>query len=388
MTKQEKLALATIDGAAIRIDAVFARVDEMRSVDDAADIKEDVDAIEQEAVAALAVVQGITDADGIIEAIQAADMVDAIRYDRRQVDKMCDQFVALSNTPLLLRAADAAITGDDISSGALAMGLIGAMDVCDSPLVAVIGEERLPFVASDYLRKPKKDDGKVDGKLHSARSAAIMVDLYGQSSDDIAPAVQTMRDKTLAAGVYAKRSGMSLKLVKVVSKSGKVRHCVGGVPAGEVLPLFDDDNKQTAAFDKAADVLRAALTMTNGGEVPDDEKLREAVLFFPIVCDGSDLPMFGVKAPTTGQLCAMFKEAASKVGIADPIEGRAPRNGGGNGDKLLEHATAIETALKAFLDPANEASAPPSKDFESKMDVVAESWAAYRVANPLDLLDS
>ena len=288
-----------------------------------------------------------------------------------------------NNASLLVRAADAAILGDDVSSGALAMGLIGAMEVCDSPLVAVLGDDRFPFVASDYLRKPRKADGSTDGKLHSARSTAIMVDLYGQSSSDIAPAVQTLRDKTFAAGVYAKRSGMALELVKVTGRSGKVRHCVGGVPAMDVIKLFDDNNKPTAAYTKAEGVLRAAMMATNKGKAPTDEKLREAVLGFPIVCDGSEHSMFGVKVPTTTQLYTLLKAKAVESGLADEGPERDTKGKKGTGDKLLEHATAIETALKAFLDPANEASAPPSRDFESKMDAVAESWAAYRVAHPV-----
>lgn len=288
-----------------------------------------------------------------------------------------------NNASLLVRAADAAILGDDVSSGALAMGLIGATEVCYSPLVAVIGEDRFPFVASDYLRKPRKADGSTDGKLHSARSAAIMVDLYGQSSSDIAPAVQTLRDKTFAAGVYANHVGLCLELVKVTGRSGKVRHCVGGVPADYVVKLYDDNNKPTAAYTKAEGVLRAAMMATNKGKAPTDTALREAVLNFPIVCDGSEHPMFGVKVPTTGQLCAMLKAGAVDAGLADAPSDRDTKGKKGNGDKLLEHASAIETALKAFLDPANEASAPPSRDFESKMDTVAESWAAYRVAHPV-----
>ena len=294
----------------------------------------------------------------------------------------------INNASLLVRAADAAILGDDVTSGALAMGLIGAVEVADSPLVAVIGEDRFPFVASAYLKKPIKADGKADGKLHSARSAAMMVDLYGQTADNIAPPVQTLRDKTFAAGVYAKREGFKLKLVKVNGRSGKVRHCVGGVPAGAVLKLFDDDNKATAAYDKAAGVLKSALTVTKRGKAPSDAALRDAVLSFPITCDGADLPMFGLKAPTTGQLCAILKAAAADAGIADPIEGRSPRNGGGDkGDKLLEHANAIKTALALFNNSEAESDAPPSKDFETAMDEVAERWAAYRIANPLSLLD-
>ncbi len=290
----------------------------------------------------------------------------------------------INNASLLIRAADAAILGDDVSSGALAMGLIGAMETAYAPLVAVLGDDRFPFVAADYLRKPRKLDGKVDAKLHSARSAAMMVDLYGQASENIAPAVQTLRDKTFAAGVYAECAGLKLKLVKVTGRSGKARHCVEGVPAGVVLKLFDDNNKPTSAYDKAAGVLKSALTVTNKGKTPSDADIRNAVLGFPLVCDGADHPMFGVKVPTTGQLCSILKGKAASAGLSDPIEGRASRTADGDGgDKLLEHATAIKTALDVFLAPEGESDKAPSRDFEAAMDVVAERWAAYRVANPV-----
>lgn len=289
----------------------------------------------------------------------------------------------INNQSLLVRAADAAILGDDVSSGALAMGLVGAMEMERAPLVAIIGDDRFPFVASDYLRKPRKADGKVDAKLHSARSVAMLVDLYGQSAENVSPAVQTLRDKTLAAGVYASFAGLPLKLVKVTGRSGKARHCIEGVPAGEVLKLFDDENKPTAAYEKAAGVLKSALLVTGKGKAPSDADIRDAVLGFPLLCDGSEHPMFGVKVPTTGQLCAILKSKAADCGLADAVEGRASRVADTGGDKLLEHAKALGVALTAFNQPDGDTPLAPSRDFEAAMDEVAESWAVYRAAHPI-----
>ena len=279
------------------------------------------------------------------------------------------------------------LRGDDFKASGAAMTFLGLLQQMDTPLVAVVGEQRHPFTLADYATPVLKKDGKEDKKLRSAQLTAIVTDLFGLAGTEIPDALKAEFNRCYGGALFAyhcQYETTNLRLVAATSKSGNPIVHLGGVPAWWVLPL-SEDGKPTDAFIHACEFFKADAA-ENGLEMTDLEIQRKAENR-GVTCNGKLAGAYGVDTPTTVQAIAMLKERSAKLGLIT-VASRGAKGGKGDGDKLLEHATAIETALKAFLDPANEASAPPSKNFETKMDVVAESWAAYRVANPVDLLDS
>ena len=263
------------------------------------------------------------------------------------------------------------------------MTFLGLLQQMTTPLVAVVGDERHPFTLADYATPVVKADGKEDKKLRSAQLTAIVTDLFGQTGTEIPDALKAEFNRCYGGALLAHEwrfDSSHLRLVEGVSKNGNQVVHLGGVPAWWVLPLHDDDGKPTDTFIHAYEFFKADAE-ESGVEITDIELKRKAENR-GVTCNGKLAGAYGVATPTTVQAIAMLKERSAKLGLIT-VASRGPKGGKGDGDKMLEHATAIETALKAFLDPANEASAPPSRDFESKMDAVAESWAAYRVAHPV-----
>ena len=316
----------------------------------------------------------------------SANATDTAPVDTAPVDTASE---SIPNIPLLHSAADIVLRGDDYKASGAAMTFVGLLGQMDTPLVAVVGDERHPFTLAEYAKPVVKADGKEDKKLRSAQMTAIMVDLFGQTGKDIPDALKAEFNRCYGGALFAHSvllfADANLRLVEGTSKNGNQVVHLGGVPAWCVMPLYDDDGKKTDALIHAIEHFRSDAE-DNGEEVDELVLIRKAENR-GVTCNGKNAGVYGVPTPTTVQAIAMLKEKAAKFKLID-VKPRAARNGGGDsGDKLLEHANAIKTALAVFNNSEAESDAPPSKDFETAMDEVAERWAAYRIANPLSLLD-
>ena len=278
---------------------------------------------------------------------------------------------------------------------------LNLVPLLDTPIVhrwAEDGNEYVDdFVVRDFItRKPKTDQGAQHKNLQTARRNAILSNLFGYGEEAFDNgAVKSALDKALPSAIvlrhyYAKESGkLSLSLSYFAGDVEGRKRVIAGVPAADMFDLVTVDaegNETLTATGKRSMGKGDGSFYEIKGRLPrDDAERRSFMLSRPLVTCGSMHPTYGVKTLTAVQFLDGLKARGIIDGVLPPI---APRNGKpkDEGKSLSEAVAFVVKEIDGFL-TADESSEPLTLDMERKLDELAERWAAYRVANPREMLD-
>jgi hypothetical protein len=271
----------------------------------------------------------------------------------------------------------------------------------DSPIVhrwAEDGNEYVDdFAVRDFIvRKPKNEQGGLHKNLQTARRNAILSNLFGYGEEAFDNgAVKSALDKALPSAIvlqhyYTGANGkLSLSLSYFAGDVEGRKRVIAGVPAADMFDLVTVDGEGretlTAAGKRAMDKGDEAFFEVKGRLPKNDDERRSFMLARPLVTSGAPHSTYGIKALTAVQ----FLEALKARGVVDGIiPAGPPRNTKGKdaGKSLSEAVAFVVKEIDGFL-TADESAEPLTLDMERKLDELAERWAAYRVANPREMLD-
>lgn len=271
----------------------------------------------------------------------------------------------------------------------------------DTPIVhrwSEDGNEYLDdFVVRDFVvRKPKNEQGGLHKNLQTARRNAILSNLFGYGEEAFDnSAVKSALDKALPSAIvlqhyYGKDGGkLSLSLSYFAGDVEGRKRVIAGIPAADMFELIvvDAEGKETltATGKRALGKVDEPFFDSKGRLPKDDAERRAFMLGRALVTSGAMHPTYGVRTLTAVQFLDTLKARGVLDGVLPPI---APRNGKGKdaGKSLSEAVAFVVKEIDGFL-MADESAEPLTLDMERKLDELAERWAAYRVANPRDLLD-
>lgn len=253
------------------------------------------------------------------------------------------------------------------------------------------------FIVRDFVtRKPVSDKGTFYKALQTARRNAILSQVFGY--DETAfdnSVVKAALDKALPAAIalahYYMRDGkLSLSLNYMTGEVEGRKRVFMGVPAADMFDLVtvdaDGNETLTATGKRALDKSEEAFFEQKHRTPKNSEELRAFMLSRPLSTSGTAHPTYGVKTLTAVQFLDRLQDRAVRDGVlpVPPVRNTDKRAGAVSSfpEAIAFVVKQLEVALT--LDESDE---PMTLDMESKLDELAERWAAYRAANPRDLLD-
>lgn len=271
----------------------------------------------------------------------------------------------------------------------------------DTPIVhrwSEDGNEYLDdFVVRDFItRKPKNEQGGLHKNLQTARRNAILSNLFGYGEEAFDNgAVKSALDKALPSAIvlgyyYGKGDGkLSLSLSYFAGDVEGRKRVIAGVPAADMFDLVtvDAEGKETLTptGKRALGKVDEPFFDSKGRLPKDDNERRSFMLKRALVTSGAMHPTYGARTLTAVQFLDALKARGVIDGVLPPA---APRNSKGKseGNSLSEAVAFVVKEIDGFL-TADESNEPLTLDMERKLDELAERWAAYRIANPRDMLD-
>ena len=271
----------------------------------------------------------------------------------------------------------------------------------DTPIVhrwSEDGNEYLDdFAVRDFIvRKPKNEQGGLHKNLQTARRNAILSNLFGYGEEAFDnSAVKSALDKALPSAIvlghyYGKGDGkLSLSLSYFAGDVEGRKRVIAGVPAADMFDLVtvDAEGKETltATGKRALGKVDEPFFDSKGRLPKDDAERLSFMLKRALVTSGAMHPTYGVRTLTAVQFLDALKARGVIDGVLPPV---APRNSKGKseGNSLSEAVAFVVKEIDGFL-MADESAEPLTLDMERKLDELAERWAAYRVANPREMLD-